>query len=690
MNIGNGGGEVYEMRAMGPGVGVGVGRPEPAPDESVPDVPAPGEPAPGVPRSFYKKYIRPVSRFIRSINDRINGSLIGRFFRLRGSGHEDEIADADFLTEIRAGLTTFATMAYIIAVNAAILADTGYDCVCEQPEDQMGNCANQDDYSKCYNEIKLDLITATAAISGFSSIMFGLLTNLPVALAPGMGLNAYFTYQVVGVHGRGEMPYQIALTAVFYEGWVFVVLALTGLRHWLVRIIPGTIKTASGVGIGLYLTLIGMSYSSGIGLVTGATSTPLAIGGCAKEDLSPSGMCERNIMGNPKMWIGIVCGGIFTSFLMSYRVKSAIVIGIALVSALSWPRNTAVTYFPDTLDGNERWDYFKQVVSFHPIQRTLFKQQWDLTGYGGRFALAMLTFLYVDIIDCTATLYSMARFSNKVQHNRRDFPRSTLAYCVDAVSISVGALVGVSPVTAFVESGAGIAEGGRTGLTAIVCGFCFLLSLFFAPIFASIPPWATGCTLILVGCLMVRQVTKINWAYIGDVIPSFVTMTLIPFSYSVAYGLIGGLFTYAGLNTLIWIVMKLSGDAIVPTEYELKEYWTWKPAGKKPWIIRVFTKNRFWDDNRELKRSPGFSLGSDSSIHNRSPPVPPDHSDQPDNPDITPPPRYPAPPDYPAPPAPPAHTASPVAPAPPLRPAAPDGNSQSRELGASYWRAPLG
>ena len=139
------------------------------------------------------------------------------------------------------------------------------------------------------------------------------------------------------------------------------------------------------------------------------------------------------------------------------------------------------------------------MVAFNPIKHTLGAQQWDLSGANaGHFAIALFTFLYVDIVDCTATLYSMARFSNKTRNSDGDFPRSTVAYCTDAACISIGSLLGCSPVTAFIESGAGIAEGGRTGLTAIVTGICFLISIFFAPIFASIPPWATGCTLILV------------------------------------------------------------------------------------------------------------------------------------------------------------------------------------------------
>lgn len=298
-------------------------------------------------------------------------------------------------------------------------------------------------------------------------------------------------------------------------------------------------------------------------------------------------------------------------------------------------RNTSVTYFPDTEEGNARWAFFSKVVAFHPIEKTMLQQEWNLGGANAsHIALSIFTFLYVDIIDCTATLYSMARFCNKVRKGDSDFPRSTVAYCTDAFCISIGALLGTSPVTAFIESGAGIAEGGRTGLTAIVAGLCFITSLFFAPIFASIPPWATGCTLVLVGCLMIRQVTKINWSYIGDAIPSFVTLVMIPFSYSVAYGLIAGLFIYTGLNGLIWVVIKLSGESIMPRDYELKQYWTWRPPGEKPWIIRIFSKRRHWGGHKDaegegdgggrgapdeggernkLRQNPGYPLASINS-----------------------------------------------------------------------------
>ncbi|KAH6655001.1 xanthine/uracil permease family protein-like protein [Truncatella angustata] len=554
----------------------------------------------------------------KAIEECINRSTFGRVFRLDGSGHPKQIRGASFFRELRAGLTTFATMAYIIAVNSQVLAETGGTCECDV--NLFDDCRNAPGWLECQIVLKQDLVTATAAIAGLSSILFGFLTNLPVALGPGMGLNAYFTYQVVGAQGRGMVSYRIALTAVFVEGLIFMFLALAGLRQWLVKMIPSTIKTASGVGIGLFLTMVGLSYSAGIGAITAGNSTPVALGGCPVKDLNAKGECVGNLMTNAALWIGVTLGGILVAFLMAFRVKSAIIIGIALVSVLSWPRDTSYTYFPYTIEGNARYDFFKQVVSFHPIQSTLFVQDWGLSGAtGSEFALALITFLYVDLIDCTATLYAMANMSGVVDEEG-NFPRSTLAYCTDAACISIGSLFGCSPVTTFIESGAGIAEGGRTGLTAITTGLCFLLSLFLAPIFASIPPWATGSTLILVGCMMIRQVCNINWKYIGDSVPSFVTLVYMPMSYSVAYGMIAGMFIYVTLNTMIWTVVHFSNGKITPTNYEDKIVYSWA-MGKRDmpqWMRRIVDKISGSDKSGFIRDELPETVDSGSTIRNSS------------------------------------------------------------------------
>lgn len=447
-------------------------------------------------------------------------------------------------------------------------------------------------------EINRDLVTGTAAIAALASFAMGFFANMPIALAPGMGLNAYFTYQVVGVHGSGTVPYRLALTAIFIEGLIFVVLSLFGLRQWLARIIPSSLKIASGAGIGLYLALIGLTYDAGIGAITGGTDDPLKLGGCVPSLRGTDGSCQSGKMRNPTLWLGIFGGGIFTAFLMMYRVKGAIIFGILLVSIISWPRETPLTYFPHTNIGDFKFDFFKKIVTFHPIEHVLGAQDWDIgAGHTTEFMVALITFLYVDILDCTGTLYSMARFCGAIDEDTGDFEGSAAAYLIDAMGITIGSLFGSPPVTAFVESGAGISEGGATGITACVTGLCFFFSLFFAPIFASIPPWATGCTLVLVGAMMARACTDINWRYIGDSVPAFLTMAIMPFTYSIAYGLITGIVTYIILNTGAWLIAKVSSGRIVPYDYEQKDFWTWKVRGGfvPGWLRRLGRGKRdFW------------------------------------------------------------------------------------------------
>jgi AGZA family xanthine/uracil permease-like MFS transporter len=315
------------------------------------------------------------------------------------------------------------------------------------------------------------------------------------------------------------------------------------------------------------------------------------------------------------MWIGIFCGGMLTAMLLMYRMKGAIIAGILLVSIISWPRPTSVTYFPYTDLGDSMFDFFKKVVTFHPIEKVLAVQRWDISGYGGQFGLALITFLYVDILDCTGTLYAMARFCGAIDERTQDFEGSAVAYLVDAFGISIGSLLGSPPVTAYIESGAGISEGGATGLTAITSGICFFISIFFAPIFASIPPWATGCTLVLIGSMMAKAAADINWTYPGDAIPAFITIAVMPFTYSIAYGLIVGIITYIILNTLIFIVEKLSGGRIITPAKEKKDPWTYKIPGGilPPWVTRAARGQKdFWRDYDEEQGSPKYAKSSSS------------------------------------------------------------------------------
>ena len=303
-------------------------------------------------------------------------------------------------------------MAYIISVNATITSDSGGTYI-YPPESQADLCNSNTAYLLCVQEVNRDIVTATAAIAALGTFFMGLLANLPVALALGIGLNAYFAYTVVGYHGSGMIPYRVALTAVFVEGFMFLGLTLLGIRQWLARALPASIKLATGTGIRLYLTLIRLTYNAGIRLVTGAVDTPIELARYVSTLRDPTtGLYPNSAkMRNLTIWIGIFCSGVLTACLMLYRVKGAIIIGILLVSVISWPRPTPVTYFPHTELSDSMFDFFKKVVAFHPITHTLAAQDWSILGHRGQFGLTFITFLYVDILDTTGTLYSMARFA---------------------------------------------------------------------------------------------------------------------------------------------------------------------------------------------------------------------------------------------------------------------------------------
>ncbi|KAG8756926.1 hypothetical protein FRC12_010433 [Ceratobasidium sp. 428] len=536
-----------------------------------------------------------------TLNTKVAESAVGRWFRLDGSGHPRQREGSLFTTELRAGTTTFFAMAYIIAVNAAILSDSGGTCVCDStPEDPI--CLQNQDYALCKEIVRRDLITTSAAVAALASILMGTFANLPVALAPGLGLNAYFAYSVVGFNGSGSVTYREALAAVFLEGWLFFILSLFGIRQWLARIIPRSLTLATGAGIGLFIALIGLG-SAGLGVVGGDFTNLVGLGGCTdqyRDPLHPN-YCLSHVLRSPTMWTGIFAGGIFTTLLLLYRVRGAIIIGIMLVSIISWPRTTNVTLFPHNPVGDANFDFFKQVVAFHKLEKI--GNALDYNYAKGHVWIALITFLYVDLFDTTGTLYSMAKFSGVMNPRTKDFEGSTVAYMIDAFSISMGALMGTSPVTAFIESATGISDGGKTGLTAITTGICFFIAVFFAPIFASIPGYATGGALVLVGSLMIKNVVDINWGYVGDAVPAFLTLIMIPFTYNIAYGLITGILTYVLLNTLPWAIRRLTGRRISPPGYEdEREAWEIPEDGLLPLWIRKLARGdrRFWTDDDDL------------------------------------------------------------------------------------------
>lgn len=324
-------------------------------------------------------------------------SAIGTYFRLEGSSHPKQRVGSRFLTELRAGVTTWAAMAYIISVNASILGTTGGTCVCTDASDPT--CANDASYQQCYTDVNRDLITATAASAALASFLMGAVANLPVGLAPGLGLNAYvrlfcfllntlmfimsdmcvqFAYSIVGANGTGSTTYSEALAAVFLEGWIFFFLSLLGMRQWLARAMPHSLVMAVGAGIGFFIAFIGLS-SGGLFIVGGDTSDLVGLGGCKSQyaltigtgddTTTLSAFCASHVLQSPTMWLGIFLGGFLTVFLMMYRIRGSLLIGIAVVSIISWPRNTSVTAFPHTESGEEAFAFFKQVVNFRPLGR---------------------------------------------------------------------------------------------------------------------------------------------------------------------------------------------------------------------------------------------------------------------------------------------------------------------------------
>ncbi|XP_057415849.1 adenine/guanine permease AZG1 [Lotus japonicus] len=541
-------------------------------------------------------HTKPISR----LNSYVANTRLGKYFKLTQR-------NSTFTTELRAGTATFLTMAYILAVNASILSDSGGTCsvsdcipLCSDPSTPLSACTGpslsiiQPDisckfdpinpgYQSCLEKTRKDLIVATVASSLIGCFIMGAFANLPLGLAPGMGTNAYFAYTVVGFHGSGTVSYQSALAAVFIEGMVFLLVSALGFRAKLAKLMPKPVRISSSAGIGLFLAFIGLQNNQGIGLVGYSSSTLVTLGGCPSSSraslapvitsaingtvsLLPGGtvsgdiFCLRDRMESPTLWLGLV-GFMIIAYCLVKNVKGAMIYGIVFVTAVSWFRGTKVTAFPNTELGNSAHEYFKKVVDIHTIKTTAGALSFKDIGKG-HFWEAVVTFLYVDILDTTGTLYSMARFAGFMDENG-DFEGQYFAFMSDATSIVVGSLLGTSPVTAFIESSTGIREGGRTGITALTVAGYFFLAFFFTPLLASIPAWAVGPPLILVGVLMMRSVVEIDWEDMRQAIPAFVTLILMPLTYSIAYGLIGGIGTYILLHLWDWILQLLEHLGLV-------------------------------------------------------------------------------------------------------------------------------
>lgn len=396
-------------------------------------------------------------------------------------------------TEIMAGITTFLTMAYILAVNPNILGETGMD--------------------------KGALFTTTVLMSALPTLFMALYAKLPLALAPGMGLNAFFAYTVCMVMGYS---WQFALTAVFLEGLVFLLLTVTNLREKIVDVIPTTLKNAIGAGIGLYIAFIGLKSA---GIVVNNEATLVSLG-----DLT-SGSALLGV-------IGIVV----TSFLLVKNVKGALLFGILITTLVGIP--LGVTH----IDG---------VFSIPPSVDPIFmKFEWDHI-FTKDMVVIVFTFLFVDLFDCIGTVIGVSNRAGMVKEDGK-IPHLKEIFMVDSVSTTAGAMMGTSTVAVYVESAAGVNEGGRTGLTSFVTGACFLLALFFAPLFLAIPAAATTPVLVLVGLMMMSSVLKIDFDDYSESIPAFICILLMPLTYSISEGIVLGHLSYVFINLLSGKFKKIS------------------------------------------------------------------------------------------------------------------------------------
>ncbi|XVF08769.1 hypothetical protein REPUB_Repub07fG0031300 [Reevesia pubescens] len=478
------------------------------------------------------------------LNDAVSKSMVGKYFKL-------EARKSCFTKELRAGTATFLTMAYIITVNATIISDSGGTCSMSDCSVPLNQTASPDcmfkpnaGYENCLSKTKSDLVVATVLSAMIGSFAMGILANLPLGLAPGMGPNAYLAYNLVGFHGSGSMSYQTALAVVLVEGCAFLAISALGLRARLARLIPQPVRLACAAGIGLFIAFVGLQIHQGLGLVGPDPSTLLTVTACANTD-PVSGTCLGGKMRSPTFWLGMV-GFLITCYGLMKEIKGSMIYGILFVTSISWIRGTNVTYFPETTLGDSKYNYFKKVVDFQKIHSTAGAISFSNFNRTEVW-VALATLLYVDVLATTGTLYTMAEIGGFVD-DKGSFEGEYLAYIVDSSSTIMGSALGVSPVATYIESSAGIKEGGRTGLTAVIIAMYFFLSLFFTPLLTNVPPWAIGPSLVMVGVMMMKVVKYINWENMKEAAPAFVTILLMPLTYSIANGIIGGIGLYIALS----------------------------------------------------------------------------------------------------------------------------------------------
>lgn len=424
-----------------------------------------------------------------------------KFFKLKQNG-------TSVHTEVVAGITTFMTMAYILAVNPSILQASGMD-----PN---------------------AILIATALASFIGCMAMALLANYPFALAPGLGLNAYFAYTVCGAMGYS---WQFALFAVFVEGIIFIILSLTNVREAIFNAIPLQLKKGVSVGIGLFCAFIGLQNAKIV--VGGATLVTLV---SFKKDFSTAGIGA----------ILALIGLLIISILYVKKVKGAMLIGILATWILGIICEVLGIYVvnPDA-------KYYSLIPSWSTFDisaiGTTFAQCFDKTVFDGfkiiDFIVIMCSFLFVDMFDTLGTLIGVANKAKMLDKDGK-LPRIKEALLADAIATSAGAVLGTSTTTTFVESSSGVSEGGRTGLSSVVTGILFLASLIFAPVFTTIPSFATAPALIFVGFLMISAVTEIDFSDMTEAIPAYICLLAMPLTYSISEGIAFGIISYVIINLL--------------------------------------------------------------------------------------------------------------------------------------------
>ncbi|WP_167955722.1 NCS2 family permease [Anaerosporobacter faecicola] len=406
-------------------------------------------------------------------------------------------------TEVLAGITTFVTMAYILAVNPLYLSQAGMN-------------ANA-------------VLMATALASFIGTMLMALLANYPFALAPGMGLNTYFAFTVCGVMG---FSWQVALLAVLVEGVIFIVLSLTNVREAIFNAIPTTLKHAVSAGIGLFIAFIGLQGSK---LVVSNGGTLVTYQNF-KEKFTVDGICA----------VLALIGVIITAILLVKKVRGAILIGILATWILGMICQAIGLY-----EGMSLYPDFSNGLHLDALGKT-FGQAFHFDRDSIKiidFIVVVFAFLFVDLFDTLGTLIGVASKSNMLDKEGK-LPRIKGALLADSLATCAGAILGTSTTTTYVESSSGVSEGGRTGLTAFTTAILFLLSMFLSPIFVAIPSFATAPALIIVGFYMISAVTKINFDDMTEAIPAFLCIIAMPFMYSIAEGIALGVISYTLINVI--------------------------------------------------------------------------------------------------------------------------------------------